>query len=203
MKTRDLALATALMLAFSGSAAAQTFDRPEKDRVTIQAFGGGFSPTSDIGGADFDTFGTAGASVAVWLHRFVGVRGNLLYTQSQLDNDGPVPDGTLGSAFAADPDTWLYNGDLIVRYAFAAGANGFLVPYAIGGLGAKTYDFDGLDTETDFAGNFGAGLEYRFGQQGRWGVHAEVRDFVSEFDSFGADDTLHDVVWTGGFNVSF
>jgi len=65
---------------------------------------------------------------------------------------------------------------------------------------AKTYDFDRIDSETDFAGSFGGGIEYRLG---RLGLQAEVRDFVSQFDQFGFDDTQHDVVYTGGVTLNY
>ncbi|MBI3983312.1 MAG: hypothetical protein HY337_10380 [Gemmatimonadetes bacterium] len=51
-----------------------------------------------------------------------------------------------------------------------------------------------------FAGNFGAGIEYRYR---RLGFRAEGRDFIYEFQRFGFDNTQHDVVWEGGLTVSF
>ena len=55
-------------------------------------------------------------------------------------------------------------------------------------------------TWTNFAGNFGAGVEYRFG---RIGVRAEGRDFVYKFDRYGFNRTQHDIAWQGGVTVSF
>ncbi|HSL70274.1 MAG TPA: hypothetical protein VK864_08515, partial [Longimicrobiales bacterium] len=73
-------------------------------------------------------------------------------------------------------------------------------PYVVAGAGGKTYDFDLNDRETDFAGNFGGGIEYRFA---RWGIQAEVRDVVSKFERFGVNETQHDIAWTAGLTLSF
>ena len=56
------------------------------------------------------------------------------------------------------------------------------------------------DTWSKFAGNFGAGLEYRFG---RLGIRAEGRDFVYKFDRYGFDRIQPDIAWQGGVTVSF
>lgn len=167
------------------------------DIVTINAYGGGFSPATDLttSNSRFRNSGTVGGTVTLWAHPNVGIRGNLLYART--DAGSGAPDALAGER----PNVWAYSGDLVLRMPFAA-RNGrdTWFPYVVGGLGGKTYEFDTLDTETDFAGSFGAGLEYRFGP---WGVHAEVRDIVTSFDRFGAEKTLHDVVWTAGIGWSF
>ncbi len=56
------------------------------------------------------------------------------------------------------------------------------------------------DSLAKFAGNFGAGIEYRFS---RIGVRAEARDYVYKFDRYGYDKTQHDVAWQGGVTLSF
>jgi len=88
----------------------------------------------------------------------------------------------------------------VLRYPVAAGTGTF-IPYLLGGAGAiSVHQLDSDSTWTKFAGNFGAGLEYRFG---RVGVRAEGRDFVYKFDRNGFDKTQHDVAWQGGVTVSF
>lgn len=166
------------------------------DIVTLNLYGGGFSPSSSLTpGSDFRNSGTAGGAATLWLHRNVGVRANLLYARTSASPG--VPEALAGER----PDIWAYGGDLVLRMPLPAG-NGrdSWAPYLVGGLGGKTYDFDELGTETDFAGQFGAGIEYRLG---RWGIQAEVRDLVSNFDRFGVDKTQHDIVWTGGLTFSF
>src|SRR5439155_137452 len=82
-----------------------------------------------------------------------------------------------------------------------AAGSGTLNPYVLGGVGAISVHQLGADsTWSKFAGNFGAGLEYRFG---RVGIRAEGRDFVYTFDRYGFDKTQHDVAWQGGLTLSF
>src|SRR2546423_785563 len=76
-----------------------------------------------------------------------------------------------------------------------------LYPYVVGGVGAiSVHQLGASDTWSKFAGNFGAGLEYRFG---RVGLRAEGRDFVYKFDRYGFDKTQHDIAWQGGVTLSF
>ena len=71
----------------------------------------------------------------------------------------------------------------------------------LGGAGAiSIHQLEAADTWTKFAGNFGAGLEYRFG---RAGVRAEARDNVYKLDRYGFDKTQHDIAWQGGVTLSF
>jgi hypothetical protein len=163
--------------------------------VTINAYGGGFSPASTLttdGG--FDSSAAVGGAATLWLHHNVGVRGNVLFARTAAA-DG-VPDAVVGE----DPDVWAYSGDVVLRIPFVSpnGRDAWF-PYLVGGLGAKTYAFD-AGRETDFAGSFGGGLEYRLA---RWGIQAEVRDIVTRFDRFDVDKVQHDVVWTAGLTLSF
>jgi hypothetical protein len=199
--TRVLAaLITAGVLGTTAAHAQSQTPRPQgaagSDIVTINAYGGGFSPAADLTADErFGRSGTVGGAVTLWVHPVVGVRGNLLYART--DVPAAAPDPLAGE----NPNVWAYSGDLVLRLPRTA-ANGrdTWFPYIVGGLGAKTYSFDTLSTETDFSGNFGAGIEYRFAQ---WGLQGEVRDIVSRFDRFGVDRTQHDVVWTAGITLSF
>src|SRR6266498_3839370 len=70
-----------------------------------------------------------------------------------------------------------------------------------GAFGALcVHQLDSDSTWSKFTGNFGAGLEYRFG---RIGVRAEGRDYVYTFDRYGFDKTQHDIAWQGGVTLSF
>lgn len=166
-----------------------------RDLISFGVFGGGFSPAEDLmGGPEFDTSGAVGGTVTLWVQRYVGIRGNVLYAQTELQDAN-------GSLAGEDPNVWAYGGELVLRLpAEGARAGDSWFPYVVGGLGAKTYDFDEADAETDFAGSFGGGIEYRYG---RIGLQAEVRDFVSQFDQFGFDDTQHDVVYTAGLTLNY
>jgi hypothetical protein len=200
LKAGRLIAGVAVAAALGASAAqAQTLGpngAAGNDLITLNAYGGGFSPTSSLTpGADFRNSGTVGGAVTLWLHRNVGVRGNVLFARTDVSPGAPEPLANEA------PNIWAYSGDLVLRLPLSAGnRRDTLFPYVVGGLGAKTYDFDRNGTETDFAGSFGGGLEYRFA---RWGIQAEVRDVVSKFDRFGADRVQHDFVWTGGITLSF
>ncbi len=61
---------------------------------------------------------------------------------------------------------FTYDADLVLRYPLQAGS-ATLYPYVLGGVGAISVHQLGADsTWSKFAGNFGAGLEYRFGRVG-------------------------------------
>src|SRR6266568_5108772 len=114
-------------------------------------------------------------------------------------NDAGTADWRLGWAASVNATYWVHP-LIVLRYPVAAGTGTF-IPYLLGGAGAiSVHQLDSDSTWTKFAGNFGAGLEYRFG---RVGVRAEGRDFVYKFDRNGFDKTQHDVAWQGGVTVSF
>ena len=78
---------------------------------------------------------------------------------------------------------------------------GTLIPYMVAGAGGITIHPIGSGTSwIRPAANAGAGLEYRFA---RWGVRAEARDFVYQFDQYGYDHTQNQVAWQGGVTLSF
>ena len=197
-KSMQIASVLAVTLAPLSSAlelTAQSGNDPGQDIITLNVIGGGFSPASDLGGGQFDATGTLGGTVGVWLHRYVGIRAAVVWAQT--DVSGPVSADVTG----VDPNVWAYSGDVVVR-ALISAQSGWIIPYVVGGLGAKTYDFKGVETETEFAGSFGAGVEYRF-PSSRWGINLEARDYVSNFEFYGIDETQHDVVWTAGITLSF
>ena len=88
----------------------------------------------------------------------------------------------------------------MLRYPIQTGS-ATLSPYVLGGAGAiSVHQLGASDTWSKFAGNFGAGLEYRFGSVG---LRAEGRDFVYKFDRYGYNKTQHDIAWQGGLTLSF
>lgn len=184
------ALAPAPLLAQAGF-------RPTYDRVSVGArFGGlsGGANLNDAGTADWRLGWAASVDGTVWLQRYVGVRASGAWAQDSIGGTAP---GVVGRRKF---NKFFYDGDLVLRYPTRAGTGAF-VPYVLGGAGAvSVHQLDSDSTWTKFAGNFGAGLEYRFG---RVGVRAEGRDFFYKFDRYGFDKTQHDIVWDGGFSVSF
>jgi hypothetical protein len=170
------------------------------DVFSIHLHGGGYFSGSTFGtdGSRFDDTGALGLTATFWAMPNVGLRANGMWYNPDV---APGPEEALLAG--ENPDVFQYSADVLLRMPMTIGENLSWYPYVLGGIGGKTYDFDTRGDATDFAGNVGAGLELRFGMDGRWGVFTEVRDFISNFDRFGLDETLHDVIWTGGLSFSF
>jgi len=164
--------------------------RPSFDRVTVGGAFGGLS-----GAAHLDQAGTADWRLG-WIgsveHQYVGVRASGSWAQDSI-RGATIPGRGKFNKFT-------YDADLVVRYPRSAGSS-TVIPYVVGGVGAISVHQLGADsTWSKFAGNFGAGLEYRFG---RLGIRAEGRDYVYKFDRYGFDKTQHDIAWQGGVTLSF
>ncbi|HYR31295.1 MAG TPA: outer membrane beta-barrel protein [Gemmatimonadales bacterium] len=165
------------------------------DRFTLGGAFGGLS-----GAANLNTAGTADWRLGwigsidgtVWLQRNVGIRASGSWAQDSL-RGAALPGRGKFNKFS-------YDAALVLRHPIQAGS-ATLSPYVLGGAGAiSVHQLDASDTWTKFAGNFGAGLEYRFG---RIGLRAEGRDFVYKFDRYGFDKTQHDIAWQGGLTLTF
>src|SRR6266487_4566188 len=129
-----------------------------------------------------------------WINDYVGIRATGGWAQDSLDGTAA---GLVGRGKF---NKFTYDADLVLRYPIKSGS-GWILPYVLGGAGAiSIHQLEAADTWTKFAGNFGAGLEYRFG---RAGVRAEARDNVYKLDRYGFDKTQHDIAWQGGVTLSF
>jgi hypothetical protein len=176
---------------------ARTGFRPAVDQVTLGGAFGGLSGAANLdpaGTTDWRLGWAASVDATLWLHRYVGVRASGGWAQDSLRGNAPglVGRGTFNK--------FTYDGDLVLRYPTTAGS-GTVIPYVLGGAGAISVHQLGSDsTWTKLAGNFGAGVEYRFG---RVGIRAEGRDYVYTFDRYGFNKTQHDVAWQGGVTLSF
>ena len=182
----------------SPAIAAHAAGRPSYDQLTIGGAFGGLSGAAhlDPSGSTTWRLGWAGSvDATLWLHQYVGVRGSGSWAQDSITNSDLA-----GISGRGKFNKFTYDGDLVLRYPLQAGA-GTVVPYVLGGAGAVSiHQLGSTDTWTKFAGNFGAGLEYRFG---RLGIRAEGRDYLYSFDRYGFDKTQHDIAWQGGVTVSF
>ena len=158
------------------------------------AFGGlsGAANLDPAGTADWRLGWAAGVDLKRSLDNYVAVRISGAWAQDSLRGASLVGRGKFNK--------FTYDADLVLRYPTASGS-ATVIPYVLGGAGAISVHELGSDsTWTKFAGNFGAGLEYRFG---RVGVRAEGRDVVYKFDRYGFDKTQHDIAWQGGVTLSF
>lgn len=181
------------------SAVAQQGVRPAYDRFTVGGRFGGFSEAANLndpGTADWRLGWMASVDATVWVHQYVGIRAGAGWAQDSLRGT------TSGISGRRKFNKFFYDGELVLRYPVRAGV-GTVIPYVLGGAGAVTmHRLDSSSDEdfTKFAGNFGAGAEYRYR---RIGFRVEGRDLVYQFDSFGFDKTQHGIVWDGGITVSF
>jgi hypothetical protein len=168
---------------------------PLADRFTVSAaFGGlsGAANVNDAGTADWRLGWAGSVDASYWVLPRVGIRASGTWAQDSLRGGSFSGRGTFNK--------FAYDADIVLRYPLAAGSS-TVVPYVLGGAGAISVHQLGSDsTWTKFAGNFGGGIEYRFG---RVGVRAEGRDYVYTFDRYGFDKTQHDIAWQGGVTVSF
>ncbi|PYO40974.1 MAG: hypothetical protein DMD33_15160 [Gemmatimonadetes bacterium] len=165
------------------------------DRFTLGgAFGGlsGAANLSPTGTPDWRLGWIGSVDGTVWLRDKVGIRASGSWAQ----------DSIRGATFTGRGkfNKFTYDADVVLRYPIQAGSATF-TPYVLGGAGAiSVHQLASDSTWSKFAGNFGAGLEYRFG---RVGVRAEGRDFIYTFDRYGFDKTQHDIAWQGGLTLSF
>jgi hypothetical protein len=164
-------------------------------RITLAGAFGGLSGAANLnpaGTTDWRVGWIGSVDGTVWLQQYVGIRASGSWAQDSIRNAALTGRGKFNK--------FTYDADLVLHVPVAAGS-GTLYPYLLGGVGAISVHQLGADsTWSKFAGNFGAGLEYRFG---RVGIRAEGRDFVYKFDRYGFNKTQHDIAWQGGVTLSF
>jgi len=201
MSKRSLSLVTTVVLVAALTPLAlraQTSTSPEptpSGRFTLGGAFGGLSGAANLnpaGTADWRLGWVGSIDGTVWLQRNVGIRASGSWAQDSIRGAAITGRGKFNK--------FNYNADLVLRYPIEAGS-ATLTPYLLGGAGAiSVHQLAASDTWTKFAGNFGAGLEYRVG---RIGLRAEGRDYVYKFDRYGFNKTQHDIAWQGGLTLSF
>ena len=111
-----------------------------------------------------------------------------------------------GSPTAAEPDVDLfqYDAGLELNIVSWKTANGWSIePFVGGGAGARTYHKDVGDDQTDFAGYGALGLRF---DGNRFGLRAEARDYLSNFDGLNGNlesITTNDLSLFGAVVVRF
>ena len=202
MSKRSLSLVTAALvvaltpiaLRAQASTNSSVSLRPWSDRFTLGGAFGGLSGAANLNSAgttDWRLGWIGSIDGTVWLQRNVGIRASGSWAQDSLRGAPLTGRGKFNK--------FTYDADLVLRYPIEAGS-ATLTPYLLGGAGAISVHQLGADsTWSKFAGNFGAGLEYRFG---RVGLRAEGRDFVYKFDRDGFDKTQHDIAWQVGVTLT-
>jgi hypothetical protein len=196
MSRRSLSLSVTLAaLVLTPAVVHAQYPNPINDRFTVAAAFGGLSGAANLnptGTADWRLGWSGSADASYWVLERVGLRVSGTWAQDSLQGGSFTGRGKFNK--------FTYDAGIVLRYPVAAGAS-TLVPYVLGGAGAiSVHQLASDSTWTKFAGNFGAGIEYRFG---RVGVRAEGRDYVYKFDRYGFEKTQHDIAWQGGVTVSF
>jgi hypothetical protein len=168
---------------------------PFPDRFTVAAAFGGISGAANLnetGSADWRLGWAGSVDASYWVLPRVGLRVGGTWAQDSLRGGSLTGRGKFNK--------FAYNADVVLRYPLTTGT-GTIAPYVLGGAGAiSVHQLDSDSTWTKFAGNFGAGVEYRVN---RIGLRVEGRDYVYKFDRYGFDKTQHDIAWQGGVTVSF
>jgi hypothetical protein len=142
-----------------------------------------------LSGQELDHSVVFGGRAAVRFADRLGVGATVLYS----------PTTATGSS-GADTDVGLWSYGLDVSYHVAT-PSPLVQPFLIGGVGAKTYDFDGMDAVNHFMWNVGAGVDVAL--HPRASLRLEARDYMSLFDPeiAGLDDEIqHDLALSAGLS---
>lgn len=163
-------------------------------------------------GAEFTNDNSAiyGVQMGIDMTPNLSLVGNFGYSRTHWEFEFPGP----GSSPAGDVGVWLYDGNLQLKFPFAAGAGTFS-PFAQAGVGAMRFTADRNDFNADGTTNvaFNAGLGADF-NVGALGVRVMAKDYISSFkwDEFrNANDpndiknagTSHNFAFTLGLKLGF
>jgi hypothetical protein len=105
---------------------------------------------------------------------------------------------TASTGTETDVGVWSYGVDLSYH---ASSPSPLARPFLVGGVGAKTYDFDGMDARSHFMWNVGAGVDVALHPKAS--LRLEARDYMSYFDPeiAGMDSELqHDLALSAGLS---
>jgi opacity protein-like surface antigen len=173
------------------------------------AFGDHFETAN---GAEFSNDNAAiyGVQLGIDMTPNLALVGNFGYSRTNWEFEFAGP----AESFAGDVGVWLYDGNLQLKFPFAAGAGTFS-PFAQAGVGAIKFTADRNDFDADGTTNvaFNAGLGADF-NVGALGLRLMVKDYISSFkwDEFrNANDpndlqdaeTSHNFAFTLGLKLGF
>lgn len=200
-------MALGLMSALSLGAAAQAHAQGHPVRFEVTPAAGAtlfasdlpteFQLTGDFGdlivleGVEIDPALAVGGRLGIRVGDAVGIGASLLYSPLNYTESGTEQDGGL----------FMYGADVSWH---AVGVWERVTPFVVGGVGAKTYDFEGAELEHDLMWNVGAGFDVGLTQS--LALRLEARDYMSIFDPslHGVEDELqHDIALTAGLRFSF
>jgi Outer membrane protein beta-barrel domain len=212
---RKSLVSAALVAAMAAPVAAQrsvVTDQPSVFSVTpyvgYVAYGDHFETPS--GEFTNDNAAIYGVQVGIDMTPNLSLVGNFGYSRTNWEFEFTGP----AESFAGDVGVWLYDGNLQLKFPFAAGAGTFS-PFAQAGIGAMRFTADrddfNADGTTNIAFNAGLGADFNIGALG---LRAMVKDYISSFkwDEFrNANDpndledagTSHNFAFTLGLKLGF
>ena len=209
-------VSAALAAAFAAPLAAQSSvvtGQPSVFSVTpyvgYVAYGDHFET---VNGAEFtnDNAAIYGVQLGIDMTPNLALVGNFGYSRTNWEFEFSGP----GEQFAGNVGVWVYDGNLQLKFPFAAGAGTFS-PFAQAGVGAIKFTADRNDFQADGTTNvaFNAGLGADF-NVGALGLRLMAKDYISSFkwDEFrNANDlndlqdagTSHNFAFTLGLKLGF
>lgn len=147
--------------------------------------------TTTLSGVELDDALAIGARTGLRLADRFGIGVSLVYNPLTYDTDT-----------AGDLEGGLYTYGADFTY-YATALSPKVTPFAGIGLGAKTYDFEGADPETDVMWNVGVGFDVAVHPNAA--IRVEAGDYMSLLDPEidGLDEELqHDLMVAAGINFS-
>jgi hypothetical protein len=197
-----------VLLASSGAAAQQT-TTPTVARITPYV---GYMTFGSIANGPLGTrVGTASAPVygvqaGLDLMPNVSLVGHVGYSASNLEVGIPI----LGGLDVGDSKVLMYDGGVQLRLPGLNGRLAGITPYIEAGAGAIRYELSAgpvATKSTNFAGNFGGGIDMTLGRS--LGIRLMAKDYVGKFDFQEAigfeigSSVTHNVVFGLGLNLGF
>lgn len=204
-----VAVATVAIVALAGLSSPATAQKPSIARITPYA---GYLTFGDYVHGPIGTrisnesAAVYGVQVGLDLARNVALVGNIGYSDSNVRVGIPI----IGGLNIADSKVLLYDGGLQFRLPAVSTLGTGITPFVEAGAGAIRYEVrtGPLTTNaTNFAGNFGGGLDLNFNRN--IGVRAQVKDYVGKFDfkqatRFNLESKVaHNVAFSLGLNLGF
>jgi hypothetical protein len=209
MTNRLVRFAVLPALLVSSSVAAQKVTTPTVARVTpyvgymtFGSFANGPLGTR-VGNASSPVYGL---QAGLDLLPNVALVGHVGYSASNLEVGIPI----LGGLDVGDSKVLMYDGGVQLRLPGLNGRLAGITPYIEAGAGAIRYDVSvgPISTKsTNFAANFGAGIDMALGRS--LGIRLMAKDYVGKFDFQEAigfeigSDVTHNVVFGLGLNLGF